>query len=103
MGLKDDLWPQIRPHLERSINFANPLTAEAYRRLPLMDWADLLDEVAPYLRDYLDNPDAGPLWHNINAERKFGDVDVPMLHVSSWYDIFSRDGTIMYNGLAKGA
>ena len=103
MGLKDDLWPKIRPHLERSINFANPFTTEAYRRLPLMEWADLLNDVAPYLREYLDNPDDGPYWHKINAERKFGDVDVPMLHVSSWYDIFSRDGTIMYNGLVNGA
>ena len=103
LGLKEELWPKIRPHLERSINFANPLTADAYRRLPLMDWADLLNEAAPYLREYLDNPDDGPYWHRINAEKKFGDVDVPMLHVSSWYDIFSRDGAIMFNGLSGGA
>ena len=53
MGLKDELWPKIRPSLERPINFANPFTDEAYRHLPLMDWADLLEEVAPYVRDYL--------------------------------------------------
>ena len=103
LGLKEELWPKIRPHLERSINFANPLTAEAYRRLPLMEWAELLNEAAPYLREYLDNPNDGPYWHRINGEKKFGDVDVPMLHVSSWYDIFSRDGAIMFNGLASGA
>ena len=103
MGLKDDLWPQIREHLERPINFANPFTPEAYRHLPLMDWADMLSDVAPYLRDYLANADDGEYWWKINGLRKLEDVDVPMLHVSSWYDIFSRDGTIMFNGLKSRA
>jgi len=98
-GLTDEIWPGIRPDLERSINFANPFTDEAYRHLPLMDWADKLADVAPYLRDYLTHPDDGQFWWAINGERNLHNVSVPMLHVSSWYDIFSRDGTIMYNGL----
>jgi uncharacterized protein len=102
-GLRDELWPRIRPHLERSVNFANPLTPEAYRRLPLTSWADLLHEVAPYLADYLGHPDDGPFWWPINGKRQHRNVSVPMLHVSSWYDIFSRDAIENYNGLRTHA
>ena len=103
MGLKDELWPKIRPSLERSINFANPFTDDAYRHLPLMDWADLLEEVAPYVRDYLTHPDDGEYWWSISTERQVDKVRTPMLHVSSWYDIFSRDGAVMFNKLRAGA
>ncbi len=103
LGLKETLWPEIREKLERSINFANPFTPEAYRHLPLMDWADLLADVAPYVRDYLTHPDAGEYWAPIDGSAKLDRVRVPMLHVSSWYDIFSRDGAIMYNGLRNRA
>ncbi len=103
MGLKDEIWPEIRPKLERPINFANPFSEEAYRHLPLMDWADLLEEVAPYVRDYLTHPEDGEYWWNISTERQIDKVRTPMLHVSSWYDIFSRDGAVMFNGLRAGA
>src|SRR5712692_2931086 len=56
-GIKEQLWPKIRPDLLRSINFGNPLTPEGYRRLPLMYWAELLKDVAPYLCDYLTHPE----------------------------------------------
>lgn len=46
LGIKDELWPKLRPDLLRSINFGNPLTTEAYMRLPLMQWAELLAETS---------------------------------------------------------
>lgn len=103
LGLRDEVWPRIKDKLERPINFANPFTPEAYRHLPLMDWADLLEEVAPYVRDYLTHPEDGEYWWAINGERQAGQVTAPMLHVSSWYDIFSRDGALMFNRLRSGA
>ncbi len=102
-GIKDELWPHIRPNLERSINFANPLTPEAYRRLPLMDWADILQDVAPYLRDYLTHPEDGPYWWAINIERQHRNINIPMFHVSSWYDIFLRDAFVHFCGLQSRA
>lgn len=102
-GRWDELWPEIKPSLERPVNFANPLTPEAYRHLPLADWGELLADVAPYLADYLAHPDDGPYWWAINGERRHGDVNVPMLHVSSWYDIFSRDAIVNFNGMRSRA
>ncbi|MBI3303568.1 MAG: CocE/NonD family hydrolase [Deltaproteobacteria bacterium] len=98
-GIKEQLWPKVRPDLLRSINFGNPLTPEAYRRLPLMYWADLLKDVAPYLRDYLTHPEDGPYWWAINVERQHRDISIPMYHVSSWYDIFMRDALVHFCGL----
>jgi putative CocE/NonD family hydrolase len=102
-GLKEELWPKIRPDLLRSINFANPLTPEAYLRLPLMYWADLLKDVAPYLRDYLTHPEDGPYWWAINVEREHRNINIPMYHVSSWYDIFMRDAIVHFCGLRARA
>ena len=102
-GLKETLWPKIRSDLLRSINFANPLTPEAYRRLPLMYWGDLLKDVAPYLRDYLTHPDDGPYWWAINVERQHRNINIPMYHVSSWYDIFMRDALVHFRGLRARA
>jgi len=102
-GIKEQLWPKVRPDLLRSINFGNPLTPEGYRRLPLMYWAELLKDVAPYLCDYLTHPEDGPYWWAINVERQHRNINVPMYHVSSWYDIFLRDALIHFNGLRSRA
>lgn len=70
--------------------FAPPLRDEWYRHLPLSDWADLLSEVVPYLADYLRRPEDGAYWHRANVSHHAAKATVPMLHVSSWYDIFSE-------------
>lgn len=83
--------------------WAPPLTAEAYRRLPLMAWAELLRPVAGYLTDYLQNPHDGAFWKQIDVERRHGQVAVPMYHVTSWYDIFLRGGIANFCGLRRDA
>ncbi len=103
LGIKDELWPKIRPDLLRGINFGNPLTPEAYKRLPLMYWADLLKDVAPYMREYLTHPEDGPYWWAVSVERQHRNINVPMYHVSSWYDIFLRDALVHFNGLRSRA
>ncbi len=102
-GLKEKLWPGIRADLLRSVNFGNPLSEEGYARLPLMEWAERLEEVAPYLRDYLSHPDDGPYWWAIDVERNHANINVPMYHVSSWYDIFLRDALVHWSGLRSRA
>ncbi len=103
LGIKDELWPKLRPDLLRSINFGNPLTPDAYMRLPLMEWAELLAETSPYLRDYLTHPDDGPYWWPINIKRQHRNINLPMYHVSSWYDIFLNDAIVHFNGLRANA
>jgi putative CocE/NonD family hydrolase len=103
-GLTDALLPILEPDLAAPhIAFAPPLTDAAYRRLPLMAWGNLLAPVGRYLREYLRHPDDGPYWWYINLERQYANVNVPMYHVTSWYDIFLRGGLTNFCGLRRQA
>ncbi|MGH7905955.1 MAG: CocE/NonD family hydrolase, partial [Candidatus Binataceae bacterium] len=82
---------------------AQPLTDAAYRKLPLMYWADLLKPAARYLSDYLRHPEDGPYWWSINVERQHPNVDVPMYHVTSWYDLFLYGTLRQYAGMRERA
>jgi putative CocE/NonD family hydrolase len=98
----------LLPELERALApaptpWAPPLSPEAYRRLPLMAWAELLEPVARYVGDYLRHPEDGPPWWAINLERQHDQVAVPMYHVTSWYDIFLHGGLANFSGLRRNA
>jgi putative CocE/NonD family hydrolase len=103
-GLTETLLPRLERELAPAVTpWAPPLSDEAYRRLPLMAWAELLEPVARYLTDYLRYPEDGPPdWRN-NLERQHGEIDVPMYHVTSWYDIFLHGGLANFAGLRRGA
>ena len=94
--LECDLIPAPTP-------FAQPLSDEAYRRLPLMAWGDLLRPVARYLTDYFRHPEDGPYWWAMNVERQHANINIPMYHVTSWYDIFLHGGLTHYAGLRERA
>ena len=103
-GLTSTLLPELERELAPAVTpWAPPLSAEAYRRLPLMAWAKLLEPVARYLTDYLRHPEDGPVWWALNLERRHGAIDVPMYHVTSWYDIFLHGGLANFCGLRRGA
>jgi putative CocE/NonD family hydrolase len=103
-GLTDTLLPDIERHLaDTVIPFAPPLTDAAYRRLPLMDWGDLLAPVAPYLAETLRHPDDGPYWWPIDLLRQHANINIPMYHVTSWYDIFLHGGLSNFCGLRERA
>jgi len=98
----------LLPRLERQLApaptpWAPPLSNEAYRRLPLMAWADELAPAARYLGDYLRHPEDGAYSSRINVERRHGEIDVPMYHVTSWYDIFLQGGIANFRGLRRNA
>ncbi len=84
---------RVRPALLRAIDFGNPLSPEAYLRLRIIYWANLLEKVAPYLRGYLTHPDGGPYWWPINIECQHRNINIPIpcTMLSSWYGIFLRD------------
>ena len=103
-GLTATLLPELERLLAAAPTpWAPPLTPEAYRRLPLAAWADLLAPVAAYLGDYLREPDYGPAYERIDVARRHGDIEVPMYHVTSWYDIFLHGGIANFTGLRERA
>jgi uncharacterized protein len=79
------------------------LKLEEYAHLPLSDWSDRLAVDAPYLRDLIDHCVDGPFWHDLDVRRKAADIEVPMLHVGSWYDPFLVDSTEMFTRIRAEA
>ena len=103
-GLTTSLLPRLERELAPAVTpWAPPLSPEAYRRLPLTAWAELLEPVAGYLGEYLRHPEDGPTWWALNLERRHAEIAVPMYHVTSWYDIFLHGGIANFCGLRRHA
>ncbi len=83
-----DLLAQMDEYVLPPGNFAQPLSDQWFRHLPLRDWIERLKETAPYFHEYFDQELDGPYWWQINLLRHLEGIKVPMFHVSSWYDIF---------------
>ena len=99
-----DLLPQLERELaDTRTPSAQALSEQAYRRLPLMYWGGLLKPVARYVADYLRHPEDGPYWWAINLERQHCNVNIPMYHVTSWYDLFLHGGLAHFCGLRQHA
>ena len=81
----------------------SPLKKEVYRHLPLSDWEDRLKDAAPYFADFLKHPTDGPYWHATDLRRQLNNINVPMLHVGSWYDAFQYDTLTLFSGLRERA
>jgi len=98
---RQDLLPLFEQELSKEkIPFAQKLSDEAYRRLPLSFWGELLKPVARYVADYIHHSEDGPYWWSANVEREFDDVAVPMYHVTSWYDLFLYSTLRQYLGIS---
>ncbi|HUY26681.1 MAG TPA: CocE/NonD family hydrolase [Candidatus Binataceae bacterium] len=85
---------------------AIPLSAlsdEAFRHVPVLDWAERLKPGAPYFADYLRNWTDGPYWQATDPRPLCRNVTVPMMHVGSWYDAFQYDTLAMFTQLRRDA
>jgi len=79
------------------------LTEDALRHLPLRDWIDRLGRGAPFLADILWHWTDGPYWWATDLSRQLFNINVPMLHFGSWYDIANRDTPLCFTGLRSSA
>jgi len=82
------------PHIPMS-----PLKREEYRHLPLRDWRERLKDGAPYFSHLLQHSTDGSYWHTMDIRRQFHNINAPMFHVGSWYDVFQYDTLTMFNGM----
>lgn len=76
----------------------------AARRRPLSKLRDtVVAELAPFFFDWLDHPDPDAYWEGIAVEGHYDQVDVPALHVTSWFDQFHVGTLRNYEGMRAGA
>ena len=98
---RHDLLAQMDEYVIPPGNFAQPLSDQWFRHLPLRDWIDRLKETAPYFHEYFDQELDGPYWWKINLLRHLEGIKVPMFHVSSWYDIFLEGALNSYKAIGE--
>ena len=94
-----ELLAKMDEYVVPATNFGQPLRDRWYRHLPIKDWNELLAETAPYFADHVRHADDGEYWHRANVNRHAPSVDVPMLHISSWYDIFAEGAPSAYRSI----
>jgi putative CocE/NonD family hydrolase len=102
-GLYEEQRPILDSYLSHPELPISSLKKEVYAHLPLCDWGEQLKDGAPYFADLLQHPTDGPYWHATDLRRQFYNVNVPMLHVGSWYDAFQYDTLTLYTGLRERA
>ena len=100
---RSDLLARMDEYVLEADNFAQPLRDSWYRHLPLRDWIDRLKETAPYFSEYFDQEPDGPYWWEINLLRHIESINLPMFHVSSWYDIFLEGALNTYQAMRERA
>jgi putative CocE/NonD family hydrolase len=71
------------------------------RKLPLAG-LEVFHEGAPFYYDWLAHPDYSPYWEPVDLERHYADIQVPVLLVGGWYDIFSVGTIRNFIGLRGG-
>jgi putative CocE/NonD family hydrolase len=84
------------------VRFA-PLTDDALRHLPLQDWVDRFGAGAPFLADILHHDKEDGYWWAVDLRRQLHNIDVPILHVGSWYDIANWDTPQYFLGIRREA
>ncbi|MDD2764256.1 MAG: CocE/NonD family hydrolase [Opitutaceae bacterium] len=69
---------------------------------PLIDYPILegaAADVAPYYYDWLKHPDYDDYWKRWVIEEHFNQIQVPILHVGGWYDMFEEGAIRSYLGI----
>jgi putative CocE/NonD family hydrolase len=56
-------------------------------------------DVAPYFLDWLAHPSYDDYWKRWSIEEHFSDINVPILHIAAWYDIFQGGSLRNYVGI----
>lgn len=77
-----------------------PLTSYPLFELPQASTGQQLTrELAPYFLDWLAHPNYDEYWKKWSIEEHYQDIQVPMLTVAAWYDIFLGGSLRNYEGV----
>jgi putative CocE/NonD family hydrolase len=67
-----------------ALNWKDVLPLESY---PILSQPDA-KSLAPYYRDWLAHPNYDDYWKAVSLEESYSKIQVPILHIAAWYDIF---------------
>jgi uncharacterized protein len=83
---------------------ALPLTSyPLFKGPPWQGASDLTKALAPYFLDWLAHPSYDDYWKRWSIEEHYPDINVPVLNIAAWYDIFQGGSLRNYTGLKAHA
>ena len=76
-----------------------------FARFPYSEWIDrpggAVRELAPWVLDWIAHDTDDDYWRAKSVERRHPDLDVPVLHISSWFDQFHVGTLRNFEGLEE--
>jgi putative CocE/NonD family hydrolase len=73
--------------------------APVHRHRPLSEHAVLSRPEAEYYYEWLEHPDHDEYWQRLDVLGRYGEIDVPALHLAGWFDRFCLETFENYAGL----
>ncbi|GCD84263.1 putative peptidase [Parageobacillus thermoglucosidasius] len=87
----------------REISFNTAAIQSLYHYLPLKDVPAVKEELTPFYQKWLEHHVRDEYWDRYSMQDHYEKINVPVLHIGGWYDIFI-DGTIEnFQGIKKYA
>ena len=74
-----------------------------YRHLPLRAMDEALGRDLPIWREALSHQTMDGYWQALSYQDRFGEIDVPVLHISGWYDDEQVGTPLNFLGMRRGA
>ena len=74
---------------------------EAFRALPLIEMDERAGRSLPFWKDWVRHPSYDDYWAAVNIEDRWGEIAVPALNMGGWYDLYSRQTFVNFNGLRQ--
>jgi uncharacterized protein len=103
-GLAQDT---LNRSVEKNTNAQNGMWKLPLTQYPLFEVpqsapdSDLTRALAPYFLDWLAHPSYDDYWKRWSIEEHFADINVPVLTIAAWYDIFQGGSLRNYTGIQQ--
>lgn len=62
----------------------------SFLHLPLASLSKQFSKPLPYLNDWISHPGYDDYWKQRGIDRQHAEIEIPMLNIGGWYDIFSK-------------
>lgn len=99
----------LRRSVENGTNAKNGMWTVPLTEYPLFSVpqsaseGDRLRSLAPYFLDWLSHPNYDSYWKDLSIEERYSQINVPILTVAAWYDIFLGGSLRNYVGIKAHA
>lgn len=76
---------------------------KVYRHLPLLTMDEEAGRLQPVWREQLEHPQLDDYWEPLRYQNKFDQIDLPVMHISGWYDDEQIGTPLNFTGMTQGA